>query len=91
MCSSHLRRGKLYLTSLMEMEEIRHCLIYFEKYLIFLHERFVYHLPVYLFLYQNGLLDIYFILWVIIQYNFTHFVALWLLGTLSFGFFVALA
>lgn len=90
MCSSHSRSGKLCSTSLMGMEEIINCLIYFENYLIFLHERFVYHLPIYLFLYQNGLVDIYFILWVIIQYCFTRLVALWLFGALSVGFCVTL-
>ena len=63
----------------------------YKLFWIFLHRRLITspHIFSVIFLYQYGLTDIHFILWVIIQHNFTNFVAqinhLWLVGALSGG------
>ena len=63
----------------------------YKLFWIFLHRRLITspHIFSVIFLYQYGLTDIHFILWVIIQHNFTNFVAqinhLWLVGALGGG------
>ena len=68
MHSSHLRRRELCITFLKA--EYLHKL-----FGICQHKRFLFS-PIYLFIqsfiYQSGLMDIYFILWIIIQYYFCY-------------------
>ena len=76
MDSSHLKSGELYFTSFRV--EYLHKL--FGK---FLHGRCVYSSP-FIYLQQYGLVNTYFIIWIIMQYYITYFIAQ-IVPALTFG------